>query len=255
MTVSATQLMFTRTARQARRNPGVAFGQPLIPSLLIGTIFTALFGAVDEIRGFPLATYDDWVLPGTLFLSAVVGAGFTAAELLRDIETGFIDRVRLTPANPASLIAGRASFEGLRAVVAGTVILAIAMTRGLTNDSGIFGALAVLALTAGFATAWNGIFFFSAIKTRNRAAVLGLQPLFFPIMLFSTWFGPRLLMPSWFEQVARFNPVTWYLDATRSILSGHADWGFIWMSVAFIVGLAGATFTLSTRAYRRLADE
>jgi ABC-2 type transport system permease protein len=255
MTMSAIQLMFARTARQARRNPGVAFGQPLIPSLLIGTIFTALFGAVDEIRGFPLETYDDWVLPGTLFLSAVVGAGFTAAELLRDLETGFIDRVRLTPANPAALIAGRAGFEGVRAVVAGTVILGIAMARGVTNDSGILGALAVLTLTAGFATAWNGIFFFSAIKTRNRAAVLGLQPLFFPIMLFSTWFGPRFLMPSWFEQIARLNPVTWYLDATRSILSGHPDWGFIWMSVAFIVGLATATFILSNRAYRRLAAE
>jgi ABC-2 type transport system permease protein len=249
MTLSAARLMFARTATQARRNPGVAFGQPLIPSLLIGTIFTALFGAVDEIRGFPLASYDDWVLPGTLFLSAVVGAGFTAAELLRDIETGFIDRVRLTPANPASLIAGRASFEGLRAVVAATVILAIATTRGLTNEGGILGALAVLGLTAGFATAWNGIFFYSAIKTRNRAAVLGLQP------LFSTWFGPRFLMPSWFEQVARFNPVTWYLDATRSILSGHPDWGFVGISVAFIVGLAGTTFSLSISAYRRLAAE
>jgi ABC-2 type transport system permease protein len=253
--MSATRLMFARTARQARRNPGVAFGQPLIPSLLIGTIFTALFGAVDEIRGFPLETYDDWVLPGTLFLSAVVGAGFTAAELLRDIDTGFIDRVRLTPASPASLIAGRASFEGLRAVVAGTVILAIAMTRGVTNESGILGAVAVLALTAGFATAWNGIFFLSAIKTSNRAAVLGLQPLFFPIMLFSTWFGPRFLMPSWFEQIARFNPVTWYLDATRSILSGHPDWGFVGLSVASVVALAGATFGLSVGSYRRLAAE
>ncbi|MFC4468421.1 hypothetical protein ACFPH6_28420 [Streptomyces xiangluensis] len=70
--------------------------------------------------------------------------------------------------------ARRASFEGLRAVVAATVILAIATARGLTNESGILGALAVLALTVGFATAWNGIFFYSAIKTRNRAAVLGL---------------------------------------------------------------------------------
>jgi ABC-2 type transport system permease protein len=247
--------MFARTADQARRNPGVAFGQPLLPSLLIGTIFTALFGAVDEIRGFPLATYDDWVLPGTLFLCAVVGAGFTAAELLRDIDTGFIDRVRLTPANPASLIAGRASFEALRTGIAGTVIFTIAMLRGVTNEGGILGALAVVALTAGFATAWNGIFFLSAIKTQNRAAVLGLQPLFFPIMLFSTWFGPRFLMPTWFEQVARLNPVTWYLDATRSILSGHPDWGLVAICVAFIVGLAGATFGLSIRAYRRLAVE
>ncbi|MEO6714443.1 MAG: ABC transporter permease, partial [Mycobacteriales bacterium] len=236
--MAATSLMFARTAGQSRRNVGVAFGRPLLPALLIGTIFTALFGGVADIPGFPLASYDDWVLPGTLFLSAVMGAGFTAAELLRDIETGFIDRVRLTPAKPASLIAGRASFEGLRAVVAGTVIFGIAMLRGLTNESGVVGAVVVLALTAGFATSWNGIFFFSAIKTRNRAAVIGLQPLFFPIMLFSTWFGPRFLMPAWFERIARFNPVTWYLDATRSILAGRPDWGFIGLTVAFIVVLA-----------------
>ncbi|GGK54948.1 hypothetical protein [Streptomyces flaveus] len=49
--------------------------------------------------------------------------------------------------------------------------------------------------------------------------------------------------------------MTWYLDATRSILSGHPDWGFIGISVAFIVGLAGTTFSLSIGAYRRLAAE
>jgi ABC-2 type transport system permease protein len=254
MTSSATRLMFTRTAGQAIRNPGVAFGQPLAPALIIGTIFTALFGAVGDIPGFPLSSYDDWVLPGTLFLSAVIGAGFTAGELLRDIESGFIDRVRLMPANSASLILGRAGFEGVRGLVAGGVIFGIAMVRGLTNESGILGAIAVLALTAGLATAWNGIFFLSAVKTRNRAAVIGLQPLFFPIMLFSTWFGPRFLMPGWFEGIARLNPVTWYLDATRSILAGQPDPGFILLSAASIVGLASVTFALSFRAYRFLGD-
>jgi ABC-type multidrug transport system permease subunit len=152
-------------------------------------------------------------------------------------------------------VAGRAGFEALRGAIAAAVVLAIALARGLTNEGGVPVAVAVVLLTAGFATAWNGIFFYSAIRTRNRAAVLGLQPLFFPIMLFSTWFGPRFLMPGWFEQIARFNPVTSYLDATRSMLAGQTDWGLVATTLVFIVGLAGVTFTASVRAYRRLADE
>lgn len=252
--MTAVLLMFSRTARQARRDPGVAFGQPIMISVVIGLVFGAMFGAVDELPEFPVASYLDWLLPGTLFLSAVVGAGFSAAELLRDAQTGFLQRVRLTPANPTALLAGRIGFESVRGVVAAAVVLAVGLARGAENHSGIAGAAALVLLTAGFATAWNGLFFLSAIKTLNPAAVLGMQPLFFPVLLFSTWFGPRLLMPGWYEAIARINPVTAYLDAQRSILAGATDWGLVWTSVAFIAALAVISFGASVRAYTRLAE-
>ncbi|MDW3215624.1 MAG: ABC transporter permease [Ilumatobacteraceae bacterium] len=249
--MSATRLMFVRTAHQAVRHPGVAFGQSIAPALLIGTIFTALFESVAALPGFPLDSYGEWVLPGTLFLSAVVGAGFTAAELLRDIASGFIDRVRLTPALPASLVAGRAGFEAVRGSVAAVVILAVGILRGAADHVTLGGAIAVLALTTGFAVSWNGIFFLTAVVTRNPAAVLGLQPLFFPIMLFSTWFGPRTLMPGWYAQISDLNPVTAYLDATRSILRNTPDWSTIGVAVAFELVLGAVTYGLATHRFRR----
>jgi ABC-2 type transport system permease protein len=249
--MTATRLMFARTANQAARHPGVAFGQSIAPALLIGTIFTALFDSVATLPGFPLDSYDEWVLPGTLFLSAVVGAGFTAAELLRDIASGFIDRVRLTPAAPASLVAGRAGFEAVRGSVAAIVIFAVGMLRGATADVTFGGTLAVIALTTGFAVAWNGIFFLTAVVTKNPAAVLGLQPLFFPIMLFSTWFGPRTLMPGWYAQISDLNPVTAYLDATRSILQNTPDWPAIAVTVAFEVALGVVAYGIATQRFRR----
>ena len=252
--MSATRLMFTRTAHQAVRHPGVAFGQSIGPALLIGTIFTALFDAVATLPGFPLGSYDEWVLPGTLFLSAVVGAGFTAAELLRDIASGFIDRIRLTPALPLTLVGGRAGFEAVRGAIAAAVVLGVGVVRGAADDVTLAGAAAVLALTTGFALAWNGIFFLTAVVTRNPAAVLGLQPLFFPLMLFSTWFGPRELMPGWYARISDLNPITAFLDAARSILQDAPDTGAIVTVIVFEVALATVTYGVATVGFRRALE-
>jgi ABC-2 type transport system permease protein len=252
--MAAVMLMFGRTARQAVRNPGVAFGQPILISIVIAVIFGAIFGTVDELPGFPAPSYLDWIVPGTLFLSAVVGAGFTAAELLRDAQTGYLERVRLSPANPVALLAGRIGFEAVRGVIAATVVLAIGLAQGAENRSGAIGFVGLVVMTTGLAVAWNGIFFWSAIKTLNPAAVLGLQPLFFPVLLFSTWFGPLTFMPGWYEAIARVNPISAFLDGQRSILQGTIDWGHIWYASAFTVALAAITFTLAARAYRNLAS-
>jgi ABC-2 type transport system permease protein len=243
--------MFRRTAKAAIRNPGVAFGQALAPSILIGTIFTGLFRSVERVEGFPSRSYDDWILPGTLFLTAVVGAGFTAAELLRDLDTGFDDRIRLLAGKTGGLVLGRAAVEVPRSLLCASVVLAVSLLRGAHQDGGLLTVPAVLALTAGLAVAWNGIFLLSAAITRNRAAVLGMQPLFFPIMLFSTWFGPRQLMPGWFELIARCNPITWYLDATRSALAGRPDWPLIAAATGFVVALAAVTHLATIRTLSR----
>jgi ABC-type multidrug transport system permease subunit len=61
-------------------------------------------------------------------------------------------------------------------------------------------------------------------------------------------------MPQWFKNIARLNPVTWYLDATRSILAGRVDWGFMALTIAFAASLAIVTYGLAMRAFVRLND-
>lgn len=248
-----TALMFTRTLQRARRDPGVAFGQPILLAVIIGLVFAAMFGTLDELPDFPLPTYRDWLVPGTLFVSAVVGAGFSAAELLRDAQTGYLDRVRVSPANPEALLVGRMAFEAARGIVAATVVLSVGLAAGGQNHAGAGGFVLLVAMTGAFAFAWNGLFFLSALRTLNPAAVLGMQPLFFPLLLFSTWFAPRAFMPGWYETIARINPISAFLDGQRSILAGDPDWGLVTIAIAFIVALGTITTILAVRAYRNLA--
>jgi ABC-2 type transport system permease protein len=188
-----------------------------------------------------------------LFASAVVGAGFSAAELLRDAQTGYLERVRVSPANTNGLLAGRMAFEAFRGILAATVVLAVGLAAGGENHAGAAGFALLVAMTGGLAFAWNGLFFISALRTLNPAAVLGMQPLFFPLLLFSTWFAPRTFMPGWYETIARLNPISAFLDGQRSVLAGEPDWGLVSIAFAFIAGLGAASTSLAVRAYRDLS--
>ena len=66
----------------------------------------------------------------------------------------------------------------------------------------------------------------------------------------STAFVPEGLVPAWIEVAARFNPVTWVLDASREVLAGSADWTLVLSRLGMLTLLAVAGAWLATRAFR-----
>jgi ABC-2 type transport system permease protein len=244
-----TGLVFTRTAREAVGNAGLAFVAPTLLAVFLIVLFQGVYGKVADTAGWPTDQFIDWVAPGAVLLSVFVGAGYTAGGLLRDADSGYLDRIRLLPTNPATVLAGKVAFEAGRAVVPATGVLLIALALGADNRSGLPGALAVIAIAVALSVAWNGIFYLSALATRNHAAVLGLQPLFMPVVMFSTFWVPTSFMPGWYETVATWNPFTPILDAARSILLGRTDWGDLGVGLSLLTVLALVTYGLAGRHY------
>jgi ABC-2 type transport system permease protein len=134
-----------------------------------------------------------------------VGAGYTAGGPLRDIDTGYLQRLRLLPVHPIAVLTGKVAFEAVRGTV--TAIAALAAAVALGADTVGVGWLALLvALATGLAVAWNGICYLTALTTRTHASVLGLQPLFMPVIMFSTFWVPTTFMPGWYRTIATWNP-------------------------------------------------
>lgn len=242
-------LVFTRTAKEAIGNAGLAFVAPTLLAVFLIVLFQGVYGKIADTTGWPADQFIDWVAPGGVLLSVFVGAGYTAGGLLRDAESGYLDRIRLLPANPAAVLAGKVAFEAARAVVPATGVLLVALALGADNRNGIPGALGVVAIAVALSVAWNGIFYLSALATRNHAAVLGLQPLFMPVIMFSTFWVPARFMPAWYEAAATWNPFTPTLDAARSILLGTADWGALGVGLSALAALAVVTYGLAGRHY------
>ncbi|KAB2340131.1 ABC transporter permease [Actinomadura rudentiformis] len=244
-----TGLIFTRTAREAKGNAGLAFVAPTLLSVFLIVLFQAAYGQIAEVSGWPTDRFIDWVAPGAVLLSVFVGAGYTAGGLLRDADSGYLDRIRLLPAHPATVLAGKIGFEAARAIIPATAVLLVAITLGADNRNGLPGGIAVISLAVALAIAWNGIFYYSALATRNHAAVLGLQPLFMPVVMFSTFWVPPDFMPGWYATVAIWNPFTPTLDATRSIMLGATDWAALGTGLGLLAMLALLTYGLAGRHY------
>jgi ABC-2 type transport system permease protein len=248
--VRDSRLIFRRTATEAFRNAGLAFVGPTLLALFILVLFQGVYGNIAKVPGWPTDTFIDWVATGGVLLSVFVGAGYTAGGLLRDLDSGYLERLRLLPINSASVLAGKLAFESLRAVVpAGAVLIA----GGLLGAEmpGPIGFVAIILIASALSVAWNGIFYLSALKTRNHAAVLGLQPLFMPVIMFSTFWVPTTFMPEWYRTVATWNPFTLILDASRSIAFESTDWNDLLAAGFVMAALTALTYSPAARLYSR----
>lgn len=249
--LQASGLIFRRTAREAAGNAPLAFVAPTLLAVFLLVLFQGVYGNIADAPGWPTDDFLDWVAAGGVLLSVFVGAGYTAGGLLRDIDNGYLDRLRLLPIPSASVMIGKVAFEVVRATIPATAVLGLAILLGAENSGGVLGFLAVIGLAMALAAAWNGIFYLSALKTRSHAAVLGLQPLFMPIIMFSTFWVPTTFMPGWYRTIATWNPFTPTIDACRSILLGDTDWNAIAVALTVLVALTCATYVLSARLYRK----
>lgn len=247
-------LVFKRTMGDGIRNFPLAFVAPMMLAAFTAVIFGAVFNSVADTPGFPTDTFLQWVTPASVLLTAFVGAGYAASALLRDIETGYLDRLRLLPINPAAIVIARALFEGVRAIPTAALVLGGALLFGADNGNGVIGFVAILAITAIVAIAWNGVFFLVALKTRNQQAVLGLQPLFMPIIMFSTFFGPTTSAPRWFDAIATFNPFTQLLDGTRSILANDTNTQQLVTGLAAFTAIGLVTYAMAGRVFAGIAQ-
>lgn len=252
---AATGFVLARAVRAARRQIALAVVVPTVLAVSIVVLFDTLFGAIARTPGWPVPGFVDWVAPGAVFLSVFVGAGFSAASLAEDVRSGYLDRLRLCGAHPAAHVAGRALFEALRAVPPAAGVLAVAVGLGVEVQGGLVGAVGLLALAGLLAAAWNGLFLTVALRSADPAAVVGMQPIFMPVMMFSTFWVPVAFMPAWYETIARLNPFSRLIDVGRELLLGNASAATVSSVAATLVVLIGLGTAVAGRAYARIERE
>jgi ABC-2 type transport system permease protein len=92
------------------------------------------------------------------------------------------------------------------------------------------------------------------VKTRERFMGIG-QFLTMPIFFASNAIYPIALMPDWLRAVARVNPLSYEVDALRSLMliGGHSQFGLAFDLAALGAGVCLVTIT-ATRMYPRLTQ-
>ena len=191
----------------------------LLPATIAPLVFmlgiSGQFGRLTGLEGFPTDSYLSWIVP----LSCLQGAGFagaaTGANLARDIEQGWFDRLLVAPVPRPLLIVGPILGAVTRSLVPATVVLVVGLLLGVSLTGGVVGLIALYVACAGFcATAglW-GVFMAVTFRTQ-QAGPLMQQGVFLAVFL-STAYTPEVLLRGWLAGAAELNPVTHILELAR----------------------------------------
>lgn len=243
-------LMIGRSLRVVLRQPAAT-----VPSLAISVFFLFVYNSglssVADLPGFK-GSYLAFILPVAIVSAAVSGAGLAGQELVRDIESGYLTKLLLTPAHRLSLVWGPMVAAATFLVIQVALIIGLAILLGLTSASGIPGLLMVIVFAFLWGMAFAGYSVWMALKTKNAAAAQAATFAFFPLIFLSTTFVPEEYITSgWLKWAARVNPTTYVFDAMRSLLIDGWQARPLLLGLVVVVGFATLTGGLALRAARR----
>ena len=248
------RLLLVRNLREGVRNPVLAYGLPVVIPLTLLVLVAETLERVTELPGFPTRNYAEWMTPAIIMLTAMTGVGYAATSLVIDIQSGFLDRLRLLDARPSSLLVSRLLFDVVRVLPAGVALLLIGVALGTDVTEGVGGLAVLFGLLVLWAAGYGGLYFVVALFTRNAQAPLALAPLFLPLQFLSTQFVPEPILPQWVQAAAAWNPFTYMIDAARAATTGPLT--FAPVGKAFLVGLAMVVVTQAAArwAFARAVD-
>jgi ABC-2 type transport system permease protein len=249
--MNATIALGRRALREALRTPDALFMTMFIPIffLVVNTGQAAKIFPSESTDFLKGQSYGAFQLPITLLLAA--SFGMAALFLVEEIEGGYFDKLRAIPIPRYAIVLGRLVAEGAKCVVLATVIVLIALPFGISIASGVPGFVLLVLLSALWGVVYAGFMQLIALKTRSAAATNSGGLIFFPLLFLTPNFVPRDLLTEPMEVAATLNPVTYLMEALRSLILDDLAWGEIWPGFAVVIALGAVMLVLNVRMIQR----
>jgi ABC-2 type transport system permease protein len=244
-----------RSMLKTLRQPFQLFPIVFFPAILLAVNAGGLRAAT-RLPGFPTSSYVTFAIAVAFIQGGMFSLVNTGTNLAEDIESGFFNRLSLTPLRRVSLLGGLLVGVAALGAMQSTVYILMGFVAGAHLAAGFAGALVVIVLGSAVALAFGALGCAVALRTGSGEAVQGLFPLFFVFIFLSSSNLPRqLLKTGWFHTVATWNPISYLIEAFRSLFVVGWDGtallrGFAVAAGLLIFGLLAATAALRTRLQR-----
>lgn len=245
----------SRSVAAIVRQPSV-----VVPSLVFPLFFVALgtssFARAVAIPGFPAVdSFLDFALAGSVVQGVLFGSITSATALATDIETGFFDRLLLSPSTRIGILVGRLAGAMVYGLVQTMFFVVVLLPFGLSIKSGPIGLLTMALGGVLTALAVGAVMSAMALRTGSAEAVQGSFPLVFVLLFLSSAFFPRQTMDGAYRTIADLNPISYLVEGFRALTIGELDATAVAQTIAVPAGIAVAGLALALRALTaRVAD-
>jgi len=228
----------------------------LLPPIAISLFFLVIYnstlgGAAAFIPNLGANSYLGFILPLSIVSASLSGAGIAAQNLVRNIESGYFDKLLLTPIKRSALLTGTILSGAVILGLQAALVLGVAMLMGLRIETGILGAVAVVGMSVLLGLGFAGFTMSAALGSGSAAVTQSAGFIFFPLTFLAPTFVPLELLSGWLRVAARLNPITYVLQAMRAIINEGWVWPEIFAGILACVILGGAMYLLTLFALRR----
>jgi ABC-2 type transport system permease protein len=224
--------------------------QPILWLLVFGEVLA-------RSRAIPTGQLDymDFLTPGVLAQSALFMAIFYGINVIFERDLGIIHKLLVSPASRVALVLGKSIGGGLRALSQATIVYVVAWLIGVHLRIELLPILGVAATVMVGAAVFSTFSLAIACVVRSRERFMGIgQILTMPLFFASSAIYPLALMPDWLKVVATINPLSYMVDAARTlmIVGGVTERGLV-IDAAVLVGWLVVLLWITARLYPRLA--
>ena len=247
----------TQVGQLARRSVIRTLRQPaqFVPALIFPLFLLAVNsgGLADatKLPGFPADSYLTFALAIPFMQGALFSVLNAGTDLARDVETGFLNRLALTPLRGTALLTGLLAGVAVLGVLQAATYLTVGLIAGADLAAGAGGVFVIFALSILFTVGFGALGLFVALRTGSGEAVQGMFPVFFVFLFLSSMALPRnLIQTDWFREIATYNPVSYLIEAVRSLLITGWDGQALALGFAVAVGLIALGTVLASMALR-----
>jgi ABC-2 type transport system permease protein len=223
--------------------------QPALWLLIFGQVFT-------RVHAMPTGDkpYLDFLAPGILAQSVLFVAIFYGIDAIWERDLGIVQKFLATPAPRGALVLGKALSAGIRALSQTLVVYTLSFLLDVKlnwNPADLLGVFAVVILAAVMFSTFS-LIIACIVKTRERFMGIG-QVLTMPLFFASNAIYPTAIMPPWLRMVSHINPLTYVVDALRTMmLVGDTSVLGLGVDLAVILATTVCLVMLAAHLYPRL---
>jgi ABC-2 type transport system permease protein len=243
-------LLVRRSVVRTLRQPANLVFSFIFPLILLAVNAGGL-SAATRIPDFPADTYLSFALAVPFVQGALFAANSAGTNIALDIESGFLSRLSMTPLTRGGLLAGQLAGVVTLGLAQAVVYLTVGAAAGAGFKAGPLGVPVLLALSMLITLGFGTIGAFAALRTGSGEVVQGLFPLLFVLLFLSSNALPRnLIEQDWFRTIATYNPVSYLLEAIRSLVITGWDGEALALGFGCAIAIAAVGVWASSRALR-----
>jgi ABC-2 type transport system permease protein len=239
----------------ARRSITRTLRQPsyVIPPLIFPTLLVAVNAAglrpSTALQGFPTNSFLAFAIAVPFIQGALFSTMNAGTDLARDIQTGFLNRLALTPMRGSALLVGHMAGVMVLGLIQAVFYLCFALVVGVRFEAGVGGAFVILVLASTIAAAFGMLGAFLALRTGSGESIQATFPFLFVFLFISSMNTPRnLIAVHWFKIAATINPVSYLIEGVRSLVITGWDGTALLRAFAVALTLGAVSIVLASRA-------